>query len=446
MLNTNQIITGVSLSHQNVTDITAIEPVTVTSQETVVATLLEHADVHEALVLHTCSRVEAYVVTENTDTAENALNAYLAPLTDDVTEEADWLTHEDAITHLMRVSAGLESIVTGEDHIIGQLKTARHHAKQSNGLSNDVLGPAVSKAIRVGEQARTDTQINDGIVSISSAAVQKARYFHDLADETVLIIGAGDIAIRAAKHAARYTDAVTIANRTRSNAELVLPKLPNETSATPVTLDELSGVLDDVDVVISATGSDTPVLTRDDLAGVGATTIIDIAQPADLAEDAAELFHITPVRLDDLTEITEQTRDDRAEAIEDVEHLIDTAFEELLTQYKRDRADAVVSRMRQGAAHMKREQLQHAYDRLDACDSDLSNEQREIIGDLADALVNQLLAAPTESLRDAAETDDWTTLHTAIQLFDPAENTNNDMPGELPTPEATTDPGHNATE
>lgn len=430
MLNTNRVITGVSLSH-NTTAVTEIEPLTVTKQNEVVSDLVARDGVHEAFVLHTCSRVEAYIVTETTTTAETALNAYLTPLPESVTRTAEWLLHDDAIRHLMRVAGGLESIVPGEDHILGQLKTARKDAEESNALTDGVLGPAVSKAIRVGERARTETNINDGIVSLSSAAAQKAREDHDLDKCTVMVVGAGEIATTAADHIAADTNRLIVANRTRANAQGILHVLADETSVEFVGLDELPERLPSADVVISATGSNTPVLTADNLREAGKTTVIDIAQPADLAQQAAALTNIRTIRLDDLTEITEKTRNERDDAIQDVEEIIETAFDELLSQYKRERADAVASGMHRGADAMKNRELQQAFDRLEATDTNVTDDQREIINDLADALVSQLLAAPTESLYDAAENDDWNTLHTAIKLFDPTTTTDRDSP---PTP------------
>ena len=443
MLNTKHLVTGVSLSHAT-TNVRAIEPLTVTSQEHTVERLLAHDGVHEAYVLHTCSRVEAYVVTETTDAAEHALNAYLAPLPNAVTGDVQWLTHENAIMHLMRVAAGLESIVTGEDHVLGQLKNARKHATEAGGLTGDVLEPAVSKAIRVGEQARTETHINDGHVSISSAAAAKASEETSLNTATVLVIGAGDIAAAATRHIAADAHTVIMANRTRTNAERIVSKLPDDVAGDPATLDELPDILNDVSVVISATASESPVIESEDLAGVGQTTILDIAQPADLSRDAEQLEHITTVRLHDLMNVTDEAIADRDDVISDVEALIETAFDELLTQYKRERADDVISGMRQGAAYMKSQELQEAFTRLEAADGDLTDEQRAIITDLADALVNELLAAPTESLRDAAEHDDWTTLRTAIDLFDPTDTGPNPLaetlPDDIPTPPETDGP------
>jgi glutamyl-tRNA reductase len=104
----------------------------------------------------------------------------------------------------------------------------------------------------------------------------------------------------------------------------------------------------------------------------------------------------------------------RREAAIEVEAIVDEEFEQLLAQYKRQRADQVISAMYEGAERIKAEELETAFGKLD-----LDDEERAVVESMADSIVSQLLAPPTDSLRDAAENDDWSTIHTALQLFDP---------------------------
>jgi glutamyl-tRNA reductase len=118
--------------------------------------------------------------------------------------------------------------------------------------------------------------------------------------------------------------------------------------------------------------------------------------------------------VDRLEAVTEKTRQMRRQAAERVERIVDEEFERLLDQYKRKRADRVISAMYESADRVKASELDTALTKLD-----LDEEQAAVVESMADAIVSQLLAAPTKSLRDAAEDDDWTTIHTALQLFDP---------------------------
>jgi len=120
-----------------------------------------------------------------------------------------------------------------------------------------------------------------------------------------------------------------------------------------------------------------------------------------------------------LESVTDETRAHRRAAAESVEAMVDREFEHLLQQYKRKRADEVIAAMYEGAERVKERELDTALSQLDA-HGDLNDEQRAVVESMADALVSQLLAPPTKSLRDAAGDDDWTTINTALRLFNPA--------------------------
>jgi len=123
---------------------------------------------------------------------------------------------------------------------------------------------------------------------------------------------------------------------------------------------------------------------------------------------------VTVRDLDGLRSVTESTHEERREAAREVEAIVEEEFDLLLDQYKRARADAVISGMYRGAERIKEAEVRRALDRLD-----LDAEDEEVLESLADSLVSQILAVPTKSLRDAAGEDDWETISTAIDLFDP---------------------------
>ena len=183
------VISGVSVSHEHAS-VHEIETVATESQRETVATLLAEPSVEEALVLQTCNRAEAYVVTDDPDSGRAALDTYLDGVDEGVVDRMD---HEESLRHLMRVGAGLESLVIGEDQIIGQVRDAYEDARSVGGIDT-VLESAVTKAIHVGERARSETAINDGVVSLGSAAVALAQREHDIDGATALIVGAGEMA------------------------------------------------------------------------------------------------------------------------------------------------------------------------------------------------------------------------------------------------------------
>jgi glutamyl-tRNA reductase len=408
------IISGVSVSHERAT-VDEIETVATADTGDAVDALLDHPAVEEAFVLQTCNRAEAYVVTAEAATGRAALAEYVAPVAGGTVRELD---HEEAIRHLMRVASGLESLVVGEDQIIGQVRDAVATARAAGGVGA-TLEPALLKALHVGERARDETAINEGIVSLGSAAADLAasESATPLAEATALVVGAGEMGTLAAEALAPEADRVVVANRTRRAAEHVAEALDADAAA--VGLSRLPAVASEASVVVTATGAGEPVLGREALADAGETVVVDIAQPRDLSTEAAALANVTAHDLDDLESVTERTLAAREEAAREVEAMIDAGIDELLTQYKRKRADEVIAAMYEGAERMKAEEVEEALSRLEAA-GDVSDEQREVIESMADALVSGILAAPTRSLRDAAENDDWTTISTALRLFDPS--------------------------
>ena len=407
------IIAGVSVSYSHAS-VEQIETACETSEREAVEALLAEPGVSEAFVLQTCNRAEAYVVADEAETAREALDGYLVGVDPEATRE---LGHEASLRHLMRVACGLESLVIGEDQIIGQVREAYEAARGAGGIGS-TLDDAVLKALHVGERARSETAINEGVVSLGSAAVELAESERELADATALVIGAGKMATLAARALDEAVDRVIVANRTLPHAEHIVEELDTDSAA--VGLAALPIAVEEADVVVTATGSDDHILDSDALGEAGETFIIDIAQPRDVPPAVQALETVELHDLDSLESVTDETRSQRHEAAEAVEAMIDEEYDHLIAQYKRKRADQVIGAMYEGAERIKARELRTAVSKLEAeSDDGLSEEQQEILESMADALVGQILSAPTQSLRDAAENDDWSTINTALQLFGP---------------------------
>jgi glutamyl-tRNA reductase len=417
------VVTGVSVAHDRAS-VDEIEAAGAGEVDARLAELLDSPAVQEAFAVETCNRAEAYVVTADPESGRAVLADVLPALRDEAVSE---MGHEESLRHLLRVASGLESLVLGEDQILGQLRTAAERARGAGALG-PTLEQAVEKALHVGERARTETAINDGAVSLASAAVDLAEEEHGLDGATGLVVGAGEMGTRAARALADGgVERVVVANRTVPHARHVAAELAVDADA--VGLEELDEVLAAADVLVAATGAPDAVVDRAALTDAGETYTIDIAQPRDVAPGARSLPGVTLRDIDDLESVTERTRERRRAAADAVERMVDEEFEHLLERYKRKRADDVIAKMYEGAEYVKRSQVEQAVSKLAAQrDGDLSAEEREVVESMAESLVGQLLAAPTRSLRDAAAEDDWTTINTAIELFDPEFGGDHDYP------------------
>jgi len=401
------LLSGVRVTH-DCADLATLEAARSDDWRDRIDELLAEDGVAEAAVVQTCNRVEEYVVTDAADAGREALSSFPSIPANAVVE----MDHTGSLRHLLRVAAGLESQVLGEDQILGQVREA-YAAANERGALGDVLEPALLKAIHVGERARTETAINDGIVSLGSAAIDLAAAEQGLADATVAVVGAGEMSRTVAKSLPERVTEVRILNRSRDRAE----RLGADVHP-PVTCDDLADLpahLADADVAFSATASSDPLIDAGTVADAGETLIIDLAQPRDVTAGAVERDAVTVHDLDGLRSVTEATHEERREAAREVEAIVDEEFDLLIDKYKRQRADAVISGMYRGAERIKDAELRRALSRLDGLDA----SEKDAVESLADSLVSQILAVPTESLRDAAAEDDWETITTAIELFDP---------------------------
>jgi glutamyl-tRNA reductase len=424
------IIVGVSVSHSHA-GVEQIESACAASERAAVEALLGEPGVSEALVLQTCNRAEAYVVADDEATGRSALAAYVAGVDGDAVRN---LGHEASLRHLMRVACGLESLVLGEDQILGQVRRAYEGARGA-GAVDTTLDDAVLKALHVGERARDETAINEGVVSLGSAAVRLAESERDLEGATAVVVGAGEMATLAAQRLDGTVDRVIVANRTLPHAEHVVDEIGAD--GTAVGLAALPTAVEVADLVVTATGSEDYVVDDEDFAAAGETLVVDIAQPRDVAPGADDVEGVTVHDLDAIEAVTDRTRAQRREAAEAVEAMIDEEFDRLVSQFKRKRADRVIAAMYEGAERMKARELNTALSRLEAeTDGELTDDQRAVVESLADALVGQLLWAPTRSLRDAAENDDWSTINTALRLFDPGADDSLDIPSTPDGPES----------
>lgn len=420
------IIAGVSVSHSHAT-LDRIEGVAARSEGEAVESIVDHAGVSEAFVLQTCNRAEAYVVSRDAETAHNALSTYLGDVDRDSVVE---LGHEDGLRHLMSVACGLESLVLGEDQILGQLRDAYETAR-GVGAIGPTLDDALLKALHVGERARSETAINEGALSIGSASVRFIESKRDLGGATALIVGAGEIATLAAKALADPAEHIVIANRTLSHAERLAGELDTETSV--IGLEAIPIAAEDSDIIVSATESPGHIIDSGVLAPIGETCVVDIAQPRDVAPEADELDNIAVYDLDAIETVADATRKKRRKAADTVESMIDDELDHLLRQYKRKQADQVIAAMYEGAERIKSRELRTAVSKFEnESEGGVSETETEILESMADALVGQILSAPTQSLRDAAENDDWSTIRTTLQLFGPALELEQSGP---PTPE-----------
>ncbi len=384
------------------------------SVDKIVKMLYAVEQVEECCVLMTCNRVEIYVVSPK---GSKVLFHFAKKM--NVPERiVDFYDHEESMRHLMRVTSGLESMIVGEDQILGQVKDLYNIANNS-GTTGKMIDTVFGKAIHVGKRVRNETAINKGSVSIGSAAVELAEdELGSLEEKSIMVIGAGEMGTLVARALAnRNLSAIYVANRTYEKAE----KLADELDGTAIKYEEMRDYIKQSDVVISATAAPHLVVTRDMIENAMSERnedilLVDIANPRDIEEATGEVGGVRLFNIDSLKSISERNLARRKSEVPKVKTIIEEELELLKKQYKRQNADRVISDLYSTVDKIRCHERDVAINKLKAKHT-IGEMECEVLNDLTHSVAYKILAEPTKVLRRAAEQDDEEYLTTVKELF-----------------------------
>lgn len=364
-----------------------------------------HHDFGEIAVLSTCNRVEfyAYVRAEHAPDTCGPLHTFIAELRGCTVEELTPYLYsyagKDAVRHLCRVAAGLESLVLGEPQILGQVNAALL-AMQDTRLAGPMLRALFQTAVRTGKRARTETGISRNPVSVSSVAVSRAvEVLGSLQARHAVVVGVGEMGRLALKALNRRgLRRLTLVNRTLEKARL----LAESTGAEPAPLTDLPALLREADLIISATGTPDRILTRDMLSGTrpddAPLVIVDIALPRNVDPDVATLPGVHFFDIDALRDVVESSLAQRRQEVPKVEALIEEAVNEFGRVLRRATVQPVIDGMQKRAEAIRRQE----FERLLAMIGPVDETTEERLFRFSRALVKKLLHHPTMRLKDEA--------------------------------------------
>ncbi|MGH1440205.1 MAG: glutamyl-tRNA reductase [Cellvibrionaceae bacterium] len=371
--------------------------------------LLSETAVSEAAILSTCNRTELYLSTDLSDISspalEGAIVGWLAQfhqLDPQLLSDHCYIHNDvDAVSHMMRVACGLNSMVLGEPQILGQMKSSYAVAQEATALGSE-LHSAFQKVFSVAKQVRTDTAIGRNPVSVAYAAVHLAqRIFSDLKQDTALLIGAGETIDLVARHLKEQGIASLIfANRTLERAQV----LADEFSAQAILLSDIPDYLDKADIVISSTASQLPIL------GKGAVEsalkqrkhkpifMVDIAVPRDIESEVSELDDVYLYTVDDLRDVIDENKQSREAAAKDAHLIVEQSVADYIKERRSRHSVAAIKSYRAGAEQLRDEALQKAM-------RDLNNgiPAEQVLQQMANNLTNKLLHTPTQQLKHVSE-------------------------------------------
>ena len=299
---------------------------------TALQALHRQSDINEVLLFSTCNRVEILFVTDDKARTVPATKEFIAEFNKIPLEHFDQALYihegDEAVRHVFRVAASLDSLVVGEPQILGQIKAAYRMATKLNS-SGVILNRLLHRTFFVAKRIRTETGIGDRAVSISYAAVELGRkIFGELAGKAVLLVGAGEMAELAVEHLIRHKASdIYVANRTFENGVELAKKFNGQ----PIRFEEITNFLETVDIIISSTGSADYVITRDQVKRIirkrrnRSVFFIDIAVPRDIDPRINRLTNSYVYDIDDLQGVVDDNIDDRQQEAIKGERIIDEA-------------------------------------------------------------------------------------------------------------------------
>ena len=373
-----------------------------------VRALVERGATPEAVIISTCNRAELYVACQQPTGAIDDLLAFIADFHQLPAERVrpHLYSHvdHDAARHLFRVSSGLDSMIVGEPQILGQIKEAYSVAAQVN-----TAGPLLNKlfhwAFGVGKRVRSETAVAEGAVSVSFAAVSLAKkIFGNLSGRHVLVVGTGEMGKLTAVHLkAQGVASVTLTSRTLANAQ----QLAEEVGGSVAPWDTLSDAIREADIVITSTGSPTPILSKAQVkAAVPASRrrplfLIDIAVPRDVDPEASEIEQVFLYNIDDLQAVVRENLQKRGHEVTRAEQIVEEEVRKFATWHRSREAVPTIVALRQRFEAIRRAELE----RLEWKLAGLPPEARTRVDDITRLMIEKLLLHPTEQLKTTDDAD-----------------------------------------
>ena len=390
----------------------------------------------ETVVLSTCNRSELYVASADPASAREELITFLSDY-HQLPREAfvpHVFAHDgaEAATHLFRVAAGLDSLVVGEPQILGQVKEAFQTAAERH-CTGPLLTKAFHWAFGVGKRVRAETALGEGAVSVSFAAVALARkIFGRLDGRRVLVVGAGEISALTAQHLRSQGVAeIVITSRTTAHAEALAAQVEGHA----VSWSGLMPALARADIVITATGSQRPIITRADVEAVTGRRradplfIIDIAVPRDVEASVGDIEQVFLYNVDDLQAIVQENLSRRSAEIARAEAIVAEEVARFLSWQRSRGAIPTVVALRQRFDAIRRAELQ----RLEGKLGSLPPDARARVDEVTRLIVEKLLLEPTEQLKALPDEETQAAYTEAVnRLF----RLGSDEPGPQTTDEA----------
>lgn len=362
----------------------------------------------ENVIISTCNRTEIYAVVDQIHTGRYYVKQFLADWfeieKESFTSYLDISENDEAIEGLLRLTAGLDSMILGETQILGQVRDAFLIAQRAQ-TTGTVFNELFKQAITFAKRAHKDTAIGEHAVSVSYAAIQLAKIeVGNLENRNIVILGAGKMGELAVRNLQSHgATNITVINRTYEKAEM----LANRFQAKAAHLDRILKVLPEADILISSTGADQFVLTQADVEAVlekrtdQKLILIDIAVPRDIDPKVSELENVILYDIDDFQNIVDDNLESRKEAAQVIEEMLESEIIIFKDWLKTLGVVPIISALRDKALSIQAETMKSIERKI----PDLTTREKKVLNKHTKSIINQFMKEPIRQAKELASTD-----------------------------------------
>ncbi len=394
-----------------------LEQFTIRDVENAYDKFIKHSELDECVIIQTCNRIELFAKSDTFDSDKIKKTwASLTGLEENAfNENVEFVENQEAIHHLLKLTSGLDSMVLGEEQILGQIKNSITSARKIK-ASGQHLNTLFDKAIRIGTRIRNSSGIGKGGISVGSMAVKLAEEnIDELKTKKVLLIGTGEVSTLVAKSLQRRGYAFDVTSRTLGRSEAFCETM----GGNPVKFEQVLSGFNNYDVLFVATTAPYFLVTQERITQAmnnknNGMMILDLSNPRTVDEKVANIRGIKLMNLDQIAEMVEKNMNARLNKVKSIENIISEEVSVLEASMKRLEAEPLVKDVFKNIEHLREKELQKALQMLDEKDE----KKIKIIDELTKAVVESIVSTPMNNIRKASEQGKPDVVELASKLFD----------------------------
>jgi len=412
----NQNIINARVTFRN-SPIHILEQFTIKDMENAYEQFKNNSGLDECVIIQTCNRIELFGKSKSYDS--NKIKKTWATITgleeEAFNENIEFVENHEALHHLLKLTSGLDSMVLGEEQILGQIKNSITSAREVK-ASGQHLNTLFDKAIRIGTRIRNSSGIGAGGISVGSMAVKLAEEnIDELKTKKVLLIGTGEVSTLVAKSLQRRGYAFDVTSRTMGRSETFCETM----GGNPAKFEDVFSGFDNYDVIFVATTAPYFLVTNDRITEAmknksKGMMILDLSNPRTVDEKVATIGGVKLMNLDQIAEMVEKNMNARLNKVKTVENIITEEVSVLEASMKRLDAEPLVKDVFKNIENLREKELQKALQMLGEKDE----KKVKIIDELTKAVVESIVSTPMNNIRKASEQGKPDVVELASKLFD----------------------------